>query len=579
MKTFINLLKYFVFALIVSVGVFNGKTFSQGNTCAEATDISLMFSDAFSNPCIYVVDGPYTNLGATVDTDAANFDESWTDSEGGCCACESEFTPNPDVSNPVWFKFTPANSGDYSIYATGDDSSQNGCTASFSDEGDDDTQILLLTGNCGELSLYDCNEDAKNALFFEAGAIFSFTAGTTYYLVIDGFLGVQGDFCLEIAFDTGGCVTCGDGICGLGFGETYCSCDEECPCDLVTGYFAAYEDGAWGPVGFGLVDIAFCPEFLSSISGVPFDLNFTYLGYSFFSSDFGYPEDCANNLIRSATVKYNVGILTDALNENDYPSGSNTVPTGTRLFFKLTDEEIANNNGITLDICIPDNGNGNQCCLPKFISFDPMLTPRITDPYCPCSAGSVSLSEITACIDGEITLTTNGDEMLDLYCPSDDGSGFQYAWRILVDIYGSGIFDPITYWKPYGSAATINVNEFFIDDFGVFGPDFTSGEPIPLTNFYSGELTKLVIQGGAVCLNSNGNVVERCVSLTDNEEGNYITVTYLPAGDFGCGQECTPGTVCDDGNPNTVNDTYTESCTCVGEVQCSAPIVGSFECD
>jgi len=601
--------KFFLITVFVGLGLFSGNVFSQGNdACGGAIDISASFDAAFASPCNYVVDGPYTNRGATVDADAAEFDEAWVATTGSmsCCACESENSGDLDVNNPVWFEFTPANTGDYSVWALGDESSQNGCSAEFSVQGDDDTQFWIFTGECGDLTLYDCNEDASNALFFEAGAVFNFTAGTKYYLVVDGYLGSQGEFCIEVASDTGDCVNCGDEICGLGFGETYCGCDSECPCDLLNGFFIQNAGGgAFNFTILGTAEVAFCPDYLSGLLGRAVDPGFTYLGFGFVDvvdlDEDGTAGDCANNAIDSVTVNYDIGTLSIP-NIIDFDSGADNVPTGSLLFFKLTDDEIANNAGISLDICLPDNGNGSQCCVPKFVTFDPVLTPGVTDPSCPCAAGTIPMSEVTACKGGQIELMTNGDERLEIECPSDDGSGFQYAWRILADPYNNGSFSAVTNWKPYGSNATIDVDEFFVDEIGSFPYDFTPDIPIPLTDL-NGEPTKLRIEGGSVCFNSNGNLAVQCTGLTANPEGNFITVTYLAADDEAC-ESCPDGQVadcagecggsavedcagvcggdavedcagdcggtaiagspCDDGDPNTSDDVYLDNCTCAG---------------
>jgi len=282
MKKLINFLNLSVL-LALMLGSLNAL--GQGDNCMMAADISSAFDNAYAAPCNYEVEGPFSNTGATIDADAANFDEDWVATTGtmSCCACESENSGDPDVDNPVWFTFTPANTGDYSIFALGDESSQNGCGSVFAGPGDDDTQFWIFTGSCGNLTLYDCNEDAAGAIFFEAGGTFNFTAGTTYYLAVDGYLGAQGDFCMEIASDTGTCVNCGDGICGLGFGETYCGCNSECPCDLLNGFFLVNDgtggDG-WSITILGTEDVAFCADYLTAL-GIPgFNEDNTFLGYS-----------------------------------------------------------------------------------------------------------------------------------------------------------------------------------------------------------------------------------------------------------------------------------------------------------
>ncbi|MCO6482621.1 MAG: hypothetical protein J5I62_07495, partial [Flavobacteriales bacterium] len=41
------------------------------------------------------------------------------------------------------------------------------------------------------------------------------------------------------------------------------------------------------------------------------------------------------------------------------------------------------------------------------------------------------------------------------------------------------------------------------------------------------------------------------------------------------GGSALPGTSCDDGDPNTANDTWSADCACIGTVSCTAPVIGT----
>jgi len=105
----------------------------------------------------------------------------------GCFADEA-------ISNSVWFSFQ----GDGNPYRI----SSTQCNATNYIQGGD-TQFALYSGACGALTATPngCNEDAATAgggNFF-AEITFETVAGTTYYLLVDGWQASSGEFCLEVA--------------------------------------------------------------------------------------------------------------------------------------------------------------------------------------------------------------------------------------------------------------------------------------------------------------------------------------------------------------------------------------------
>jgi len=87
-------------------------------------------------------------------------------------------------------------------------------TATLSDLGDNDLDILITEGEC---SAYTCIESGNTSTEFAV------EAGKTYYIIVDGFGGDMGPFTLTLGCES----LCGDGECD---GETCDSCPEDCAC-------------------------------------------------------------------------------------------------------------------------------------------------------------------------------------------------------------------------------------------------------------------------------------------------------------------------------------------------------------
>ncbi len=108
----------------------------------------------------------------------------------------------PELNNTMWFTFV----GDGETYYI-----ETGACGAANYIEDGDTQMAIYSGNCGSLSPVACNEDSPNAVAgnYISGLELATTAGTTYYLMIDGFNlfnGQQisaGEFCLNFTQLTG----------------------------------------------------------------------------------------------------------------------------------------------------------------------------------------------------------------------------------------------------------------------------------------------------------------------------------------------------------------------------------------
>lgn len=194
------------------VGTFN-ETCSDcpGDACDFAIDISefvvagtTTFTTAFDNTC------------NSVDP---------TDPPMPDCFLEPDFGGEAVLDNTLWFSFV----GDGSTYFI----ESNDCQGTLTeDEYIDfaDTQFQLYTGECGDLVAVPggCNEDGPNSTdsTFPAAITVATEVGVTYYLLVDGFDGAEGSFCLEFSeVEVSGCedislgtpILASSGVC---FGDT-----------------------------------------------------------------------------------------------------------------------------------------------------------------------------------------------------------------------------------------------------------------------------------------------------------------------------------------------------------------------
>ncbi len=145
--------------------------------CDGAIDLNSLTGGGLDVPQTSTI---YTNVGATsVD------DPNPNDVTDGCWFGE------PLQSNTVWFQFT----GDGETYFIG----TTNCDGTTDYMVDGDSQMAIFTGDCGDLTQVDCNEDFDpNATTYEAGIEIPTVDGTEYSVMIDGFAGIQGQFCMEM---------------------------------------------------------------------------------------------------------------------------------------------------------------------------------------------------------------------------------------------------------------------------------------------------------------------------------------------------------------------------------------------
>ncbi len=142
-----------------------------GDLCDEAIDISAQFGQAFNEP---QTTGLFDNTMFTTGADdpAAGFD------------C---FYGGDALQNSGWFSFT----GDGNTYQVRNVQ----CTGPNADL---DLQAVAYSGTCGNLTTVACNDDnpAGGTLTFLLE--FDTQEGVEYLILVDGYDGTVGEFCIEV---------------------------------------------------------------------------------------------------------------------------------------------------------------------------------------------------------------------------------------------------------------------------------------------------------------------------------------------------------------------------------------------
>ncbi|MBL4587245.1 MAG: T9SS type A sorting domain-containing protein [Flavobacteriales bacterium] len=142
--------------------------------CAGANDINSLFGGAVNTP---MTSSLYDNTGYTAAGDPTTGLECFAEAPGS-------------LEKTIWYTFT----GDGNTYRI----RSVQCSATdYIDNGD--TQVAVYSGDCNTLTAVACNdgEDALNSVL-NVQLDMETTQGTVYYMLIDGFDGSDGEFCLEV---------------------------------------------------------------------------------------------------------------------------------------------------------------------------------------------------------------------------------------------------------------------------------------------------------------------------------------------------------------------------------------------
>lgn len=190
---------------------------AQGDTCADAIDISAVFGNPIGEMATTTM---FDNTTATAGADDPTVGyECFADA----FASDGSFTPS--LENTMWFSFV-GDGGTYFLN-TVDCGSTNYNV---------DTQFALYSGDCGTLTPEWCNEDGPDTdgtTVWPAGGTFITEAGVNYFLMVDGWsdgsgVGAVGEFCLAAMQMT--TITCAD----ISAGEYNFTPGFVCPDDMGT---------------------------------------------------------------------------------------------------------------------------------------------------------------------------------------------------------------------------------------------------------------------------------------------------------------------------------------------------------
>lgn len=145
------------------------------DNCTSAIELNDLMGGAIGE---MMTSTTYTNVNATSDSDPSVGYE-----------CFGEATPS--LEGTVWFTFT-GDGNTYYIETTNCD----GNLENYIPDGD--TQIAIYSGLCAIPSAEACNEDNPDATAgnYEAGLDFATEEGQTYIMMIDGYSGAEGEFCV-----------------------------------------------------------------------------------------------------------------------------------------------------------------------------------------------------------------------------------------------------------------------------------------------------------------------------------------------------------------------------------------------
>ena len=288
--------------------------------------------------------GPFTTTDATANPD---------DLAGGTCSTND--WNEPDVQSSVWFTY--AGDGNEIIITT-----NNECIDAGANEVSD-TQIAIFEGAADGPNVA-CHDDISGANYYST-VQFATTAGTTYYVLVDGWANdnnplIVGDFC--IVLEDPNAAVCGNGICDPG--EDFENCPDDCVCEANS----VYVDLS-GP-SISDVPVAYCPSESDAIPEGNIGVAVATFGgigdLTDFPYDFTANIGTPNSQLETDGTNVSIGYLLFTQAELD-AGGTVTITfastinsCGSELSFDIADLNI-------LDIantCVPESVCGNGVCEP-----------------------------------------------------------------------------------------------------------------------------------------------------------------------------------------------------------------------
>lgn len=177
--------------------------FDPADECEDAVNLSALMGQGVNNP---QSSPSWNNSEATTEGDP---EEGWE-----CFGEPDGSGSGPSLENTVWYTFM----GDGEVYEI----TTTDCGGEISDYIDDgDTQMAIYAGSgCDDMIPVVCNDDIEGTPPegpYPAGLILETIAGQQYFMMVDGFAGSDGEFCIQFTqLDN---VTCSDISMGASNGQ------------------------------------------------------------------------------------------------------------------------------------------------------------------------------------------------------------------------------------------------------------------------------------------------------------------------------------------------------------------------
>jgi len=165
--------------LLITAVCWSNSVFAQpdNNECSDA----FMIATA---PGFDLQFGPYDNSDATSEASDPN-----------------PGFPDESIDNTTWYTFT-GDGNAYFVYTSAACAGFDIPTEDYITDGD--SQMAVYTGGCDGLTLLTANEDNPNAIGYEAGVnyaagvVIETEMGVDYHIMVDGYLGSAGQFCIVV---------------------------------------------------------------------------------------------------------------------------------------------------------------------------------------------------------------------------------------------------------------------------------------------------------------------------------------------------------------------------------------------
>ncbi|HKK87195.1 MAG TPA: T9SS type A sorting domain-containing protein, partial [Saprospiraceae bacterium] len=158
--------------------IVDGYDTNEGQFCLEVTNLEGQNQEGDDCDQAFDIQSLLGNQAGEVNTSGV-YDNTGYNPSNLADACYG-------LEQTIWFSFT-GNGRSYNFTAIQ-------CGADI-DEYIDDSQVHIYSGDCNNLVFEDCNDDGATLAF---DLDLETEQGKQYYLIVDGFLGFEGKFCLQV---------------------------------------------------------------------------------------------------------------------------------------------------------------------------------------------------------------------------------------------------------------------------------------------------------------------------------------------------------------------------------------------